>query len=353
MTNRGRTLTMISLVAALIQPVAGAEPAAGEGAVLDRALAFVPAVAARCGDAELTAGQVRRAVRPRLSLLLSRAEAAGKPLTATALADKARQFARAAAEQFVDQQLLLAVALRAGHALDLDAAAERARRQFAEIQRQLGAEALAQNLAAQNVTEAEAIADLARQLAEQAAFTAWVEASVRPAHRVTAAEARKFYRDNQGRFRVPERVRAAHILVKINPGASPAERAAARARIEAVQEELKKPGADFAALARVYSECPSAPRGGDLGPLTRGSTSPEFERVAWALGADEISGIVETEHGLHIIRGGRHEPARQQTFAQVQDRLVRDLEQRRVNETLRAAARRARDTAQVEILLPE
>lgn len=84
-------------------------------------------------------------------------------------------------------------------------------------------------------------------------------------------------------------IRASHILVKT------------REKAEEILEELKM-GADFAKLAREHSECPSKKRGGDLGRFTRGKMVKSFERAAFALKTGQISDVVQTQFGYHIIR---------------------------------------------------
>ena len=88
---------------------------------------------------------------------------------------------------------------------------------------------------------------------------------------------------------MPDKVHCAHILVK-------SEREA-----KAVLERLKK-GEKFSAIAKQISRCPSGKRGGDLGTFTRGKMVKEFEYAAFTLGKGEISGLVKTQFGYHIIK---------------------------------------------------
>jgi peptidyl-prolyl cis-trans isomerase C len=88
---------------------------------------------------------------------------------------------------------------------------------------------------------------------------------------------------------MPDKVRCAHILVK------------SESEAKTVLERLKK-GEKFGAIAQVVSLCPSGKRGGDLGTFTRGKMVKEFETVAFALNKGEVSGIVKTKFGCHIIK---------------------------------------------------
>jgi len=96
-------------------------------------------------------------------------------------------------------------------------------------------------------------------------------------------------------------VRARHILIRYDP-ADPADRQRALDLITDLREQLME-GADFATLAREYSEDPTnAARGGDLGYYPRGQFEPEFERYVWTGEVGEISEIVPTAYGFHLIR---------------------------------------------------
>lgn len=86
-----------------------------------------------------------------------------------------------------------------------------------------------------------------------------------------------------------KQVKASHILVK------------KRSQAEKILEELKK-GASFAKLAQEYSECPSKKRGGDLGWFGRGKMVPEFEKAAFSLKKGELSDIVKTQFGYHVVK---------------------------------------------------
>jgi peptidyl-prolyl cis-trans isomerase D len=127
-------------------------------------------------------------------------------------------------------------------------------------------------------------------------------------------ELRKAYTDGIARYSVPEERRASHILVKAEAGAPAAEREKARAKAETLLAEVRKSPAAFAELARKNSDDPgSAAQGGDLDFFGRGQMVKPFEDSAFALKPGEISGIVESDFGFHIItltavRGGQTRP---------------------------------------------
>jgi len=141
---------------------------------------------------------------------------------------------------------------------------------------------------------------------------------------VTEEDARKFYDANPKQFETTEQVRASHILIKpvYTEGGDP-NKAIAEAR-EKAQDLLRqiKEGADFAKLAMSKSACPSAPKGGDLGYFSRGVYTDEFDKAAFKLAIGQISDIVETEYGFHIIKVTGHKDAGMTPFETVKDRII-------------------------------
>ena len=159
-------------------------------------------------------------------------------------------------------------------------------------------------------------------------------ASVNPSEE----ELQKFYTDNAARFTAPEERRARHILINAASDAAAAEKAKAKEKAEGLLAELRKNPAAFAALARKHSQdTGSAVEGGDLGVFGRGAMVKPFEDQAFALKVDEISDLVETEYGYHIIqlteaKGGEKRPLAT-VRAQIEAELKRASAQRRWAET--------------------
>lgn len=124
---------------------------------------------------------------------------------------------------------------------------------------------------------------------------------VDPKVNVGPQEAAEFYKQNPERFRTPEQVRASHILIKVDAKADQAAKQAARSRAADLVQQLEK-GADFATLARKHSEDGSASSGGDLNYFPRGQMVKPFDEAAFALDVGELSDVVETPFGYHIIK---------------------------------------------------
>ena len=110
-----------------------------------------------------------------------------------------------------------------------------------------------------------------------------------------------FYEKNPDKFQQPEAVHASHVLITVPEGAAPAARAAARAKAENVLKQARA-GVDFAKLARTYSDDASKGRGGDLGFFPKGQMVPAFEAAAFALAPNQVSDLVESPFGFHVIK---------------------------------------------------
>ena len=154
---------------------------------------------------------------------------------------------------------------------------------------------------------------------------------------VSEADLRKYYEENAARYTTPEERRASHILVKADKDAPAADRAKAKAKADALLAELKANPAAFADLAKKNSDDPgSAERGGDLDFFARGAMVKPFEDTAFGLQKGQLSPVVETDFGFHIIkvtdvRGGEKrsfEAAR----AEMEEEVRRQLAQRRFSE---------------------
>jgi peptidyl-prolyl cis-trans isomerase C len=142
--------------------------------------------------------------------------------------------------------------------------------------------------------------------------------------RVTEEEVRAFYEKNPERFERPEEVRARHILIRPESGEGDEGREEAMEEIRQVQDKLKQ-GEDFAELAAEHSDGPSGARGGDLGYFPRGRMDETFEDAAFALEPGEVSGVVETAFGYHLIKVEDKRPETILPFDEVKDKLSKYL----------------------------
>jgi len=158
----------------------------------------------------------------------------------------------------------------------------------------------------------------------------------------TDAEVQAYYDAHIDEYRRPDEVHARHILFKVAPDASDADKAAARQQAEAVLTKAKG-GEDFQELAKQYSQDTNAVSGGDLGQFGRGVMAPAFEQAAFALQPGQISDIVETPFGLHIIKLEEKLPARTQSLDEVRATIVKSLQLQQARRVALKKAEEAHD----------
>jgi peptidyl-prolyl cis-trans isomerase C len=146
-----------------------------------------------------------------------------------------------------------------------------------------------------------------------------------------------------------EQARARHVLIRVAPNASAAEKDAAIKKIKDVQARLKK-GEDFAELAGKYSEDPgSKVRGGDLGSFSRGDMVPPFDKAVFALNVGQVSEIVTTDFGYHIIQLQERKAASKMSLEAVKDNLREYLFQQRGAKRFESYVKELRSKADIKI----
>ena len=174
-----------------------------------------------------------------------------------------------------------------------------------------------------------------------------IDATDLPAITVNEKEAARHHRQNRQRYQVDERIRASHILF-MTEGKSDEEKKSLKEKAGGVRKDLHQ-GKDFATLAKEHSEDPgTAEKGGDLGWVTRGQMVPSFEKASFTLTSGEISDIISTEYGYHIIKVHEKQGARLQSLDEVRETIQQELiEERQYNARMQhidnaiASARRA------------
>lgn len=150
---------------------------------------------------------------------------------------------------------------------------------------------------------------------------------------VTTEELQAYYTDHQSEFGSPEQRQVSHILISVAANAPQSEQDAAKAKAENVLAQIKKAPAKFAELAKQYSQDPgSAAHGGDLGLFGRGMMVKPFEDAAFSLKQGEISDLVKSDFGYHIIKVVAIKPVRVASFDEVREAIVNKLRQQKAAE---------------------
>jgi peptidyl-prolyl cis-trans isomerase C len=181
------------------------------------------------------------------------------------------------------------------------------------------------------------ISVLRRALQRELSFDAVIRAvGVRHAP-VTEADEQLFYELHAERFSQPETRTARHLLITVNEDYAENQRAAARARIDALAEETKGNDVDaFGELARRHSECPTALEDGRLGTMTSGQLYPALDTALFAMTPGEVSAVLESPLGFHLLFCEAVTPAKTVPFEQARERIRQTLTDRRQRETQKA-----------------
>jgi peptidyl-prolyl cis-trans isomerase C len=191
---------------------------------------------------------------------------------------------------------------------------------------------------------------LKSQIVRQALIRKLVEKEVISKIALSKEDAKKYYQSNSAKFHQPERVRAQHILIKLESGADEPKKAEARKKLEGVKKRVLA-GEDFGKLAKEYSEGPSNVREGDLGYFTRGRMVKPFEDAAFKLAPNEISDIVETQFGYHLIKVLDHQAGKDPSFDEVEPRVMAILRNERIQQKLDPYLHKLRQDAKIETFL--
>lgn len=165
--------------------------------------------------------------------------------------------------------------------------------------------------------------------------------------RVSEADVKKYYDTNIDFFNGVA-VRASHIVIRTSPESTPGEKAQAQARLMALRQEIVAGKIDFAEAAKKNSQCATAPEGGDLGYFPRKWMVEEaIAATAFALKVGEVSNVVQTDYGQHLIKVTDRKPGQQSDFNKIKDQ-VREF---CIEEMRQALLQQERRTAKIQVNL--
>lgn len=156
------------------------------------------------------------------------------------------------------------------------------------------------------------VKDLLREAKKKILVGRLIEIEIRGKSSVSEEEIKAYYEAHKDEFITPVQLRASHILVDTEADA------------KTILQRLKE-GADFAELARQYSKDPSKDKGGDIGYFSRGQLIPEFENICFGLEVGQISDIVKTQFGYHIIKLTERKESGTRELSEAKDEIIRDL----------------------------
>ena len=177
-----------------------------------------------------------------------------------------------------------------------------------------------------------------------------IETQIADKIKISDEESKAFYDTNPDLFKQPEQIKASHILIKVEPGADEIKKSEAKQKIKNIQQKLNK-GEDFAALAKEFSEGPSKNNGGDLSYFQQGQMVKPFEDAAFALKTEEVSNIVETQFGYHIIKVVDKKPEKTIAYKNVKENLAQHLKQEKTNQEVKLYLQKLREKSKIEKFL--
>lgn len=199
-------------------------------------------------------------------------------------------------------------------------------------------------LSAMQVTEAEVEARIRHGMTVQQ----FIEKEIIEKTSVPEKEIRSFYDSHPEYFKTEAQVRASHILIKVDSQADEARKTEAMQKVQILQKKIQN-GEDFAALAKQNSECPSSAEGGDLGFFTRGKMVKPFEDAAFAMEPGEVSDVIETQFGFHLIRVVEKKAGTIQSYDLTKERITQYLKQDIVRKKVAQTIEKLREKAIIQI----
>ncbi|HEX2222611.1 MAG TPA: peptidylprolyl isomerase [Thermoanaerobaculia bacterium] len=254
------------------------------------------------------------------------------------------QFYRQVLDGMISRTLLTQAAKAQGVAVTED----EAKKEVEELRARFpNAEAFQQALTAQGITEKELLDEARKQLTVQK----FVESKILAEVKVTDAVAKDFYDKNQAQMKRPEQVHARHILIRADANAPAADKQKAKAKAEELLARAKK-GEDFAKLASENSDDPgSKANGGDLSWFSRGQMVEPFEKAAFSLQPNQISPVVETQFGYHVIQVLEKKAETTVPFEEAKDRISEFLKNQQSQQAVQSRIQQLRTQGKVETFI--
>lgn len=188
---------------------------------------------------------------------------------------------------------------------------------------------------------------LKRQIRDGLAVKALIDDKVTRDISISDPQIRAFYDDNPSLFRQPEQVRASHILIKVPEDADQAKKDEALAAIQALKARIEN-GENFAVLAMENSDCPSKAKGGDLGFFGREQMVKPFSDAAFALQPGQMSDVVETRFGYHLIRVTERREEQTMPFNDVKEAIAKRLRQEQEGKKIDAYIENLKEHADIK-----
>lgn len=249
-------------------------------------------------------------------------------------------------EKALDQAIGARLLLERSQQLDVPVTAADIDAEIAKVIEQVGGEEnFKKALAAQNISEE----DFRKELEKGARVNKLVEQACTGVEEPTEQDVTDFYEAHKSEYVTEPKVLCQHILVKVEENSTSDEKSAAFEKILAIKERIAA-GGNFAEEAEKNSDCPSGREGGSLGWFGPGMMVPEFDKVAFEMKKGEVSGVVTTQFGYHIIYKADEQPGGQQTLVDVHDQIKDLLRHEARGKVVDAFVAELREKAEIEFM---
>jgi peptidyl-prolyl cis-trans isomerase C len=257
---------------------------------------------------------------------------------------RAKQLLHQILDNLIDRELLLQEAKSSKATVapqEIDAELQKL------VERFPSKEAFEQALSSQNFTVEAVKKDIQDQILRQQV----VKKEILDKVNVNPDQFQPFYETNKNKYVEEEQVHARHILIKVPQDTSAADEEKLKKKANDVLKRAKK-GEDFAALAKQFSEDGSRESGGDLGFFARGRMVGPFEDAAFTLKPGQISDLVRTQFGYHIIKVEERKPGRSLSYEEAKEQVKEDFTREKTFSRYQEYLASLRSKASIEILLP-
>lgn len=264
----------------------------------------------------------------------------GRPADDSALPEIRKE----ALEQIIKNELLYQESVKKGIEVDAEAIQQHLSTMKSRFQSE---EEFNERIARENLT----MEDLEREFTRRKAVQSLIEKEVIPNVTVSEEESKSYYDENPAQFLQPAQVKASHILIKMGPDMDEEEKTEKREEINKIKQKLDE-GADFTETAKEFSQGPSAPKGGDLGYFSHDRMVRPFADAAFALEVGEVSDIVVTQFGYHLIKVFDKKDGSATPFETVKRQVEEMLKSRKIGEAVTLHAKKLEEEATIERFLP-
>jgi peptidyl-prolyl cis-trans isomerase C len=175
-----------------------------------------------------------------------------------------------------------------------------------------------------------------------------IDVEVKDKAKASDKDVKSYYEKNKKRYMRPEARKITHILIKVAPTATAEERKLKKARAQKVIDEIKA-GKDMSVIAWDYSDGKYRVKGGDLGLVHRGRLDPDLEKEVFQLEPNQLSNIIETRYGYHVVRVEEIKASEQLDLKDVSKRINKELTEKKEKQLRKTLVEKLKTKAQIEI----